>query len=215
METIPQSGMQINNAASQMGSNQIPQNGDLVGTLKEINQSIKSTNDIDRGALIDVTANPRQTVITIASAAGGGAANITASLFNEDYLNATPTNNGSGAGSVVTTYNDGFSGNLISNITSTKGDRGLRVKQLQIKLTITASGAQDPAALAACNPLHTTYNGDATSLPQSIPLVSAGTPKDFQSGFLVVNVDFPIKRYSQLSLVVPPGDTATVIVVYA
>jgi len=186
----------------------------LTNALNNINQSIKGVQNVDRGSLQNLVAMPTQTIITVASAAGGGAVTITANLFNEDFLNVTPTNNGSGAGSVVTTYNDGFTGNLISHISGTYGNKGLRVKQLQIQYINSATLAQDPAAAQAANPTLTTYNGDGSSLPQIVPIASTGNPSYQQSGFLIVNVDFTIKRYSQISLLVPAGDVATVVVVY-
>lgn len=217
METIKLNSLDNSPAAN--GSNNsfstVPASGDSqVRALDNIAKAINNSQVVDRGTLNNVIAAPTQTLVTIASAAGGGALPIIGYVFNEDYLNATPTNNGSGAGSVVTIYNDGFNGNLISNITASFGNVGLRVKQLQIKLIVTASAIQDSAGISGVNPIVTTYNGDGTSLPQVIPLASAGNPGYQQQGFLVVNVNFTVKRYTQLSLNVPVGDTATVTIVY-
>lgn len=186
----------------------------IVAALNNINNSVKGVNDVDRGVMQEINAKPRQTIITIASATGAGAASITQQLFNNDYLTALIINNGSGAASVVNTWNDGFAGALISRVISAKGDAGLRAKQLQLKYVITATGVQDSGGVTAANPTLTTFNGDGSTLPQIIPIASAGTPAYQQQGFLIVNVNFAVKRYSQLSVVVPVGDTVTVTVVW-
>jgi hypothetical protein len=195
--------------------NNVNLGGELITQLKDLTKAVKGSVDIDRGTLHDVDARPSQTIFTIASASGGGAGTVTAYVFNEDFLNATPTNNGSGAGSVVSSYNDGFAGRLISQITSAKGDAGLRAKQIQLTFTDNATGLQDKASLQASNPTFTTYNGDNSSMPQIIPIQSAGSPAYQQSGFLIVNIDLGIKRYSQFSFLVPAGKTASLVVVYA
>ena len=202
---------QMNTAEQNAGASM---NQDVITELKNIANAVKGSVDINRGQLHDVDARPTQTIFTVASASGAGALSIQAYIFNEDYLNATPTDNGSGAGSVVTTYNDGFAGKLISRISSAKGDNGIRIKQVQVTFTDNATGLQDKASLSASNPTFITYNGDGTSLPQIIPIQSAGTPAYQQSGFLIVNIDFGVKRYSQFYLTVPAGKTATVTFVY-
>jgi len=194
--------------------NQMNLGSEMITEMKNIAKAVKGSVDIDRGTLHDVDARPTQTIYTILSSAGAGALSVTGYVFNEDYLNATPTDNGSGAGSVVTTYNDGFAGNLISRITSAKGDTGLRIKQVQVTFVDNATGLQDKASLSASNPTFITYNGDGTNLPQIIPIQSSGSPAYQQSGFLIVNIDFGIKRYSQFFLTVPAGKTATVVFVY-
>lgn len=194
-----------------------PGNGaeaNLAGSLNNLANAVSNADVINRGELHDLIAKPHSTTMTVTSDAGGGAGNVTAYMFNEDFLNQTTDDNGSGAGTVVKTYSDGFSGNLINRVIAAKNDAGLPLKQLQFKYIITASGLQDPTAIQNANPVLTTYNGDQSSLPQSIPLSTTGTPAYQQDGFLIINIKGNIKRYSQISYVVPAGRVATVIAVY-
>jgi len=170
---------------------------------------------VDRGQLQVLHPRPTNTTFTVNNVAGSGAAPIVAQMFNEDYLLATPSDNGSGGGSVVKTYNDGFNGNLINRIIGCKGDKGLTITQVQVEMTTNATGLQNTAAVKNASPTLTAYNGDLTALPQNIPLATTGTPAYLQTGFLIINIAAVIQRFGQMSFNVPVGVTASVTVVYA
>ena len=170
---------------------------------------------VDRGQLQVLHPRPTNTTFTVNNVAGSGAAPIVAQMFNEDYLLATPSDNGSGGGSVVKTYNDGFNGNLINRIIGCKGDKGLTITQVQVEMTTNATGLQNTAAVKNASPTLTAHNGDLTALPQNIPLATTGTPAYLQTGFLIINIAAVIQRFGQMSFNVPVGVTASVTVVYA
>ena len=186
-------------------------------TLDAIHALAKSTSNatlVDRGELHDMVAMPSNTIYTVRNNVGSGATDQTCYMFNEDFLNTTNTDNGSGANSVVKTYNDGFSGNLINRIIGAKGDRGLSANQLQITMINNADATQNASAVNNANPLLTTYNGDGGLLTPSIPLATTGTPQYLQPGFLIINLKYKVKRYSQISFIVPVGVTASVKVIF-
>lgn len=185
----------------------------IVEQLTEINKTLKGVNEINRGALNDYAPKPLQITFTVNNHAGNGANPITAFAFNEDYLQATPTDNGSGAGSVEKSYSDGFSGNLLNHIMETYGIQGLPIKQIQITVTDNTTGLQDKAALNAVNPRKVTYNGDLTSSNQFIPLSSTGTPAYQQQGFLIIDIETRVRRFDQFLFNVNVNKTMTVIFV--
>ena len=188
--------------------------GNLSQAISDLAAATSNSTLVDRGALKQLIPNPTNTTYIVNNLAGMGAAPVVAYMFNEDYLNATPDDNGSGPGSVEKSYNDGFSGNLINRIIGSKGDAGLAVKQLQIEMTVNATGLQSTSAVKNASPTVTAYNGDLSSLPQNIPLGTTSSPMYLQAGFLIINVAFVIQRFAQMSFNVPVGITATVTIVY-
>lgn len=206
---VPTNTLALSNGSTSGGNN----GGGTIGDA--IVNAINANNSSKRGDLLDPMPKPVQTIYTVNSVAGSGAAPITAYFMNEDLLTATPTNNGSGAGSVIETYNDGFSGNLLSQLSLVYGLEGIPYKQFQLTFTSNADGTQNKAALSNANPRKISYNGDTTSESQLLALASAGNPAYYQQGFLIIDINFRMRRNEQILLTIAVGTTATMILVPA
>lgn len=186
----------------------------IIEAISSLAASNKSINTIDRGSMQDIKAEPSQTIITINSNNDSGSGTKTIYLLNNDVMQGLVTDNGSGAGSITYQFNDGFNGNIISNIFTAYGNIGLMAKQVQFKMQNNTTTLQDGSALTASQPAMNGVNGDGSAFNQIIPMQSTGNPMYLQTGFLIVDVDIYWKRYSQMSLILPKDTTATVIVVW-
>ncbi len=144
----------------------------------------------------------------VASAAGGGAAAVTAYFGNEDAFNVTPTNNGSGAGSVVKIYGDGYSGKGYNKIIDS--GQGVQCYGFTIQYNVTAGGAQDPSGLTTSNPTILTANlVGQNQIPRGILLSAGQRNTQFLSGVMTVQFMFMFNALTQFAYGVPVGDTAT------
>lgn len=190
-----------------------PANEAAAAGIQQLTNAVNQANQSKRASLVDRMPYPTQVTFTVDNVTGAAAATITAYCFNEDYLNATPTDNGSGAGSVIKTYSDGFSGNLLNHIIEMYGTEGLPISQLQLLVEDNATGTQDKAALNQVNPQRSFYNGDGSTQSDFIPISSTGNPIYNQQGFLIINQNFRIRRNEQLRFTVPVGKTMSVILV--
>lgn len=148
---------------------------------------------------------------TIASAAGVGATAITAFFMNEDVFNPTPTENGSGAGTVTNSYGDGWDGGGYNRYAYLEGaQNGIPCYGLTLTYTVTSSGAQDGSALALANPtwLQANLVGNR-QIPVGLVLAAGVRNTQYQSGIMTVRFRFNMSALNQLSYSVPAGDTAS------
>lgn len=177
-------------------------------------QAVQGTSGTYRRDLNDDIPVPTQVLYTVVSDdTAAGSAVVNAYCFNEDVLNATPTNNGSGAETVQKSYSDGFSGKLLNNLLKMYGVQGLPFKSIQITCTDNTSGSEDKAALNAANPQRLSFKGDGSSKAEILPIASTASPLYLQSGFLVLNQGFRMRANEQLQFTVTPGTTMTVVLI--
>jgi hypothetical protein len=161
--------------------------------------------------VVDIFPIPRSTTYSVTSAAGAGAADVTFSVFNEDVFNETPTDNGSGAGSVVSSYDDGFEGRSINQLIRTaNGGRGLLCKGFSV--IYTTGGAQDPSGLLNSSLQMLFFNSkNGASVPFQLDIAEALRNTQQQSGTITVWADFFVNSLSQFTGVVPAGDNAKIV----
>lgn len=190
-----------------------PANTSLVNGVSMLTSAVNQANQNKRADLEDRRPYPKQVTFTVNNQAGVGGNAITAYCFNEDYLFATPTDNGSGGGSVIKTYSDGFGGSLLNHIIEMYGLEGLPITQLQIVVEDNATGNQDKAALNQVNPRRVFYNGDLSNQTDFVPISSTGNPIYNQQGFLIIDQNFRVRRNEQVQFTVLVGKTMSVIFV--
>lgn len=207
-------GLATTTRATQVPADSAPSNG------TNININVKSPGVIDQSEepIIDPMSSraviPNTMTQNVASATGAGDENVTAYFLNEDAFNATPTNNGSGANSVVITYSDGWTGlgyNQLSR--SANGGRGVLCYGFTLIYKVTSGGAQDPTGLAGANPSYIAYNNvNGGEMAVGEPLNEGFRADNYQLGTMTLLRKFYLCSVNQISYVVPPGDTATMIV---
>lgn len=174
-----------------------------------------NTPMLDVPGEVNLKPNINAMTQTVASAAGGGATAITAYFMNEDVYNATPTNNGSGALSVTTTYGDGWDGggyNRFAYLNSAAN--GIACYGITLVYTVIASAAQDASALATANPTWLMANlvGNR-QVPVGLVLAAGVRNTQFQVGTMTVRFRFNMSALNQLSYSVPAADNATLTVI--
>ncbi len=165
-------------------------------------------------SVVDVAGNfnmlpiPPAMTQTITSATGGGALAKTVYFGNEAYFNATPTDNGSGAASIVNTYGDGWSGKGYNQLIL--NNAGLQLYGFTLQYVNTSSGAQDNGGLTTAAPTLLVANlVGQNQIPRGLVL-SAGTRNtQYLAGTMTVRYQFTLNSLMQLSYVVPVGDTVT------
>ena len=154
---------------------------------------------------------PEQFVFQVSSAAGVGAVNQNISLFNNDIFGLT-TNNGSGANSITYTFGDGTNnGAVISNMLAfaRKGLGGV-LFGYSLRANLIGSGEGNPAALAVTKPTFVTNNGLGAAIPLSMVITQNQTRGDFDQSVEVISTVINLARFSQLQVVVVPGNTYTI-----
>ncbi len=192
-----------------------PSNG---GQNININISKPGTIDQSDEPIIDPMSSrhsiPNTMTQTVASAIASGDENVTAYFLNEDAFNATPTNNGSGPASVVITYSDGWTGLGYNQLArSANGGRGVLCYGFTLVYKVTSGGAQDPTGLANASPSYIAYNNVGTGQMAIGEPLNEGTRADnYQTGTMTLLRKFYLCAINQISYVVPPGDTASMIV---
>lgn len=153
---------------------------------------------------------PDAFTIQVASAAGGGAVATRVFLLQQDSLNDI-TNNGSGAASITYTYQDGFAGRNLSQIVgNARNGMGAICYGFSIRMTVTATNAGDAAGLAAANPSFRTFDAFGTFLPLNVSGTMNQERGDFDTSIMVWRTAQNLSLFTQLSFVIPVGDTATV-----
>lgn len=171
---------------------------------------------VDRSAIsisgnFDMLPIPPAMTQTIASATGNGAVAVNAYFLNEAYFNATPTNNGSGANSVVVTYGDGWSGKGYTQLA--QNGNGIQCYGLTLQYITTNGGAQNPSGLTTANPTIVVSNlVGSNQIPRGLVLSAGASNTQYLAGVMTVNYMFRLNCLSQLQYAVPVGNTATLTV---
>ena len=165
----------------------------------------------DAAELISLNPYPIPDAVTILvnSNSGAGADPFTrVSLLNQDYLNNID-DNGSGAGSILYTYQDGTKfGQLTSlNISQQRSNQGAPCFGFSIRLTDSA-GAGQPSLLANCNPSFTTRNVYGRSNNLDVASTFGQGRSDFDTSIMVWRVAAGFSRFTQFEFEMP-GDAAT------
>lgn len=134
---------------------------------------------------------PDSTTVTISSNNGGGAGTKTCYIFNSGTYNTNPTNNDSGANSIVTTYDDGFSGNQINRLLQVgNGGYGLQLWGLTMQFTNYTSGSAYQAALTGSSPAINYFKGNnGAYVPYNINVATALRNTQFISGMVTLKFD--------------------------
>lgn len=153
---------------------------------------------------------PNSITISVASATGAGAAATRVGLFNQDIF-GTVSNNGSGAGSITYTYQDGTTtGALVSAIlTQARAAVGTICYGVATRMLVTSSKAGDATGLANANGAFYAYNAFGASIPLNLNMSSDQGRQDYDSSIEVIPLVQNISRFVQYSFVLPVGDTAT------
>jgi hypothetical protein len=150
----------------------------------------------------------------IVSTAGVGAEAVTAYMGNEDTYNVTPTDNGSGAGTVTNNYGDGWSGKGYNKL-FTAGP-GVQFYGFTLVFTVAATGVQDAAGIQQANPTHLSANFvGAAQIPVGFVLGIGLRNTIYQEGTMTVRTMFVMNIASQLSYSVPAGDKASLVLMTA
>lgn len=179
-----------------------------VQALANAIQNQSGVVDIRSGeAPVYIMPLPKSSNYTIANSNASGAEEVTVWVFNEDVLKNTLTDNVIASGKEpVISYNDGFSGKLISQLIKfARGGRGMRVREI----TITgknASGVQDDAAISSMDLAVQGYQAiRGTAVPQNYDLTEALRNTQFKDGMVTVKVDFFINCVNQIVFTCPKG----------
>lgn len=154
---------------------------------------------------------PLQNSITVqvASATGVGAVTTKVYLFNQSRLNNV-TNNGSGAGTITYTYQDGFGGTIVDDVlTFARGGVGAVCRGVALRMITTATDAGNAAALSTANPSFITYNMLGGSTSMNFNITANQTRGDFDTSIEVIPCTQNIGRFVQYSFAIPAGVTAT------
>lgn len=156
----------------------------------------------------DIFTIPPVFTFTTASDNGTGAAAATQYIFNNSFYNAADTDNGSGAGSIVNTYGDGFTGKGYEQLlNSANGGHGVLFKGFLIISTTSSSGAQYPTAFTTINftLLNANLQGSTIDIPFNIS--SAQNNMQYQSGTLTIDQRFWMNSLNQISVSLPANTT--------
>lgn len=128
-------------------------------------------------------------------------------LLNQDILNNV-TN--SGGKNVTYTYQDGFSGSIISRLVSlARKSVGAICYGVSLQF-VQEDGDPDTNAIANALPKFQTYNTYGDYVPLNLNSVIDMTRKDFTTNIQVWRCIQNLSRFTQFSFVIPTGDTATV-----
>lgn len=152
----------------------------------------------------DIFALPPNFTVTTTSASGANAVSKTQYLFNNTTLNALVTDNGSGAGSITTSYGDGFSGRVYDAIAASQnGGRGVLIQGFTIQSTTNSTGAQNSAALntIAFQILNANAQGGTFNIPLDVN--SAISNAQYQVGILTIRQNFWLNTVNQISVILP------------
>ena len=186
----------------------------LATALNNLANSQKGVVDFSTDTM--TISAPKSTSWTVTSTYNASGVTKTVTAFNQNSttsgLTASPTTNGSGAGSITYQYNDypggSTSGQLISAIASqfNKG-HGMWCYGFTIQYSI--AGVSNSAALFNANTTMVYYNGDGTTNPLYINIQDALRNTQYIAGLLTVIRGFNVPVYSQFNVNLPAGDGAT------
>lgn len=148
----------------------------------------------------DIFAVPPQLSYTSASNNGGGAGTVTQYIFNNSFLNAAVTTNGSGAASIVNTYGDGFTGKGYERaLSSWNGGRGILLKGFTLSVTNYTSGAQVGTAFNTLSMQFLNANLQGGTLPVPIDVSAAVNNQQYQVGIISPKQNMFLNCISQYS----------------
>ena len=178
----------------------------------QVQNNTPSDSTIDVSGQFDMFPVPPAMTQVIASATGGGAAAINAYFLNEPYFTSTPTNNGSGAASVVITYGDGFSGKGYNQLAA-GSEGGIKCYGFTLQFITTATGAQNNAGLNTAAPTILVANlVGANTIPRGLVLAAGSRNTQYLAGVMTVRYQFKLNTLCQFQYAVPVGNTATLTV---
>lgn len=196
--------------ALQMGSGpsqNAPTGGRAVGVIiPQLNQTFTSM-------AAQMSANqfplPPSFTVLVRSNTGVSAASTRVFVLNQDILNNI-TNNGSGANSIVYTYQDGFNGAVLNRLLGqARAGVGAVCFGVALRMNITSSGAGDPAGLAGANPEFITNNALGGSASLNFNITSMQTRQDYDTSIEVIPCVQNLARFVQYGFTIPAGSTAT------
>ena len=191
-------------------------NGNGSSTI-QVNVNNNSAIDQSNEPILDPMSTRAVTPSTLTkrttSDAGVGAAVVIGFFLNEDSYNLTVTDNGAGAGTVVSTYSDGWVGLGYNNLAkSSNSGRGIMCYGFSMVFTTTA-GAQDSSGLANANPSYITVNNvNGGTLDIGQPLNEGIRNTQFQVGTMTVLRKFFMSAVNQISYNVPVASVVDLIV---
>lgn len=164
--------------------------------------------NLTQGKLFDIFTVPPVLSYTSASDNGSGAATVTQYIFNNNVMTAAVTTNGSGAGSIVNTYGDGYTGKIYEQLQrSANGGRGILIKGFTVTSTTTSTGAQYSTAINTMNMQILNANAQGGSTPVPVSVASALRNSQFQVGVYTVAFEFYLNALSQISVSLPANTT--------
>lgn len=134
-------------------------------------------------------------------------------IFNNDSLNPLVVSNAIPPGipntNISYVFQDGYNGSNISNLLSLSNDaEGAIIYGCTLRFR-TTTGNADPTGLAGCNPYYAANNAYGQILPVNISTTANQTRGDDDVSIGVIDVPGRIGKWSQFSLIVPPGDNVT------
>lgn len=167
---------------------------------------LQARQNIAAGEPLALKAVVRSTKVSITSNAGGGAAETTIYLYNNNYLQ-TITDNGSGANSIDYNYEDGFGGVLTSKkITNANGAQGQTLYGGYISCF--ADDVASEANLVDSEPSLLQYNGRGTNaIPTIIEVDDNFSRSDQSDGIGVFTCEQPFNESTQFQINIQ-GDAA-------
>lgn len=180
-----------------------------------VSVAVKQDNTIFIPGNYDKFPIPPALTQTIVSNTGAGALAKSVYFGNEDAFNVTPTDNGSGANSIVPTYGDGFTGKSYNRSFAqpSVASSGLQCYGFTLQFITTNGGAQNSAGLTLSNPTLLTSNGTGSNMiPQGIVLSQGARNTQYLSGVMTVSTKFVMNSVTQLTYIVPVGNTSTLTV---
>lgn len=179
-----------------------------IAALAATAENLQGVKDLSNGKVINMFPIPSNFNVTISSNNGGSAESKTMYLFNESFLNASPTTNGSGANSIVTTYGDGFSGRVYEQyIKLANAVRGIRFNGFTVVATNYTSGAQIATPFTTMNLSLQICNGQGGRIPVQIDLNEAVRNTQYQVGTLTIVKPVYLNALSQFELTLPINTT--------
>lgn len=147
---IDTSGFSGDQKTTQVATNP---NKSLAEAIAEANGNMK---DISTAEIVDHRELPSSLNVEVISPADAQADDITVALFNEDLLEATPTNNdlatGTDGAAVTVDYKDGRSGKVYNRLMSNYGGgRGILIKEITCIAKVNSSGAANEEFFNTCD----------------------------------------------------------------
>jgi hypothetical protein len=202
-------GGQVNSGMANTGA---------IASVNDLANAMQQIGVMNLGGGSYILPVPQNQTFTVTSAYNASATAFTMYAFNEDYLNATPTNNGaggSGGGTVTRTYTDGsnaagsaYNGTLISRVLGAyTANKGATIYGFDIQYT--SGTSQLPSALGSANIIIQYNNGDGTTTPLKIDITSARRNTQFISGELTILKKFNMSRFAQWTGLMPAATTAS------